>query len=441
MAATAATLAVLPANAWRVLLASFVLMLLLLMLALSGGGRVGGVVRVGPRAGVNADADALGDVDDADELAADDEPLLLLPIDPPPAACRWPYDDPRRRLPMLEFEGRIANFVCRHNLRDACDWTPPYDNPFRPRDARAILRRPLEELADDLPPLPVFYAKVEHISRIRFPKRPYILMSGLSDKSMPSAVPSVMNDPNMVMLYGENVSERGPRVRPFALGLNCFQHGNLVARFLDAHGAPPGAAHMPPRFDESRIGAGEPIAVYNCGDTHHERKLVRMKLCGARSPAAKRLACEPKRQRDESGSVVDWYAAFYDELTSHYKFWLAPRGNGLATHRTWEAMMLGMVPVMTHSLLDRALFGEDGADADDLPILLVDRWEDVTDELLEREASGRFRNENMRKRFPRRRLTREFWVDEVQQFRREWLLEHGYADKQTEPLNRCWGPT
>lgn len=57
-----------------------------------------------------------------------------------------------------------------------------------------------------------------------------------------------------------------------------------------------------------------------------------------------------------------------------YAFVACPHGNGLDTHRFWEALLLGCVPIIKSSGLDR-LF-------DNLPVLIVNAWSDITDKLL-----------------------------------------------------------
>ena len=57
-----------------------------------------------------------------------------------------------------------------------------------------------------------------------------------------------------------------------------------------------------------------------------------------------------------------------------YAFVLSPFGCGYDCHRTWEALVLGCIPIIKHSGLDK-LF-------DELPVLLIDKWSDVTEERL-----------------------------------------------------------
>jgi hypothetical protein len=59
---------------------------------------------------------------------------------------------------------------------------------------------------------------------------------------------------------------------------------------------------------------------------------------------------------------------------SQYPFVISPHGNGLDCHRTWEALALGCIPIVKRSPIDKLY--------EDLPVLIVKEWSDVTLELL-----------------------------------------------------------
>jgi len=65
----------------------------------------------------------------------------------------------------------------------------------------------------------------------------------------------------------------------------------------------------------------------------------------------------------------------YVSSMAAHRFALCPRGNGIDTHRMWEALYLGTIPVVEK---DPAL-----ASFADLPILFVDRLSEVTKDFLE----------------------------------------------------------
>jgi hypothetical protein len=79
-----------------------------------------------------------------------------------------------------------------------------------------------------------------------------------------------------------------------------------------------------------------------------------------------------------------------------YAFVLSPHGNGLDCHRTWEALILGCIPIVKTSAID-SLY-------DDLPVVLVKDWSEITREFLEGVVAD-FRGRT----FHYEKLTLEYW--------------------------------
>ena len=84
---------------------------------------------------------------------------------------------------------------------------------------------------------------------------------------------------------------------------------------------------------------------------------------------------------------------------AHYKFALSPRGWGPDCYRTWEALLVGTIPIVRRCQFDMYLVRSDdvvdsgmkctitspaGGELDklyqDLPVLIIDNWEELTDE-------------------------------------------------------------
>lgn len=63
----------------------------------------------------------------------------------------------------------------------------------------------------------------------------------------------------------------------------------------------------------------------------------------------------------------------------NYKFCLCPRGNGIDTHRMWEAVLLGCIPIVKK--YHAHMYDEE------LPVIFVDRWQDINQKFLQSEAS------------------------------------------------------
>jgi len=61
----------------------------------------------------------------------------------------------------------------------------------------------------------------------------------------------------------------------------------------------------------------------------------------------------------------------------NHKFVLCPAGNGIDTHRTWEVLYVGSIPIEKRNRNNRFYV--------DLPICFVDSWSDITEDFLNRE--------------------------------------------------------
>lgn len=69
---------------------------------------------------------------------------------------------------------------------------------------------------------------------------------------------------------------------------------------------------------------------------------------------------------------------YYSELKKH-RFLISPPGNGLDTHSTWEALLVGCIPIVPESALDKVF--------EDLPVWLVKSWDEVTDEAVKEKIT------------------------------------------------------
>jgi hypothetical protein len=68
------------------------------------------------------------------------------------------------------------------------------------------------------------------------------------------------------------------------------------------------------------------------------------------------------------------YTRYLTEILKH-KFVLCPEGNGVDTHRLWETLYLGRIPVVTRSLVTEAFAS--------LPMIVLELWKDLSRSLLE----------------------------------------------------------
>lgn len=83
-------------------------------------------------------------------------------------------------------------------------------------------------------------------------------------------------------------------------------------------------------------------------------------------------------------------------LTTKFAFVLSPYGNGMDCHRTWEAIILGSIPIIKSNEF-KVMF-------EDLPVLNVDKWSDINQKLLD-DTIERFKT----KTFNYDKLSLSYW--------------------------------
>jgi hypothetical protein len=89
-----------------------------------------------------------------------------------------------------------------------------------------------------------------------------------------------------------------------------------------------------------------------------------------RRRAADFAAASPFVTQQQLGSS-EWF-----EALTHFDFMLCPLGNGIQAPKMVEALLMGCIPIVTrHPSFDEL-------ERRGMPILVVDRWDDITEGLL-----------------------------------------------------------
>jgi len=91
-----------------------------------------------------------------------------------------------------------------------------------------------------------------------------------------------------------------------------------------------------------------------------------------------------------------------------YAFVISPPGNGLDCHRTWEALNLGCIPIILRPSFSSAHEQWQLDVYDELPVLVVGLWEDITQRLLD-DTVRRFEST----RFNYDKLLLKYWLDRI----------------------------
>ena len=101
------------------------------------------------------------------------------------------------------------------------------------------------------------------------------------------------------------------------------------------------------------------------------------------------------------GNVKESDRKFFKIMLDHL-FIACPEGNGIDTHRFWEfweTFYMGRYRVVLHNRVNDAF--------SDLPILILNKWEDFEKEYL------KFLERIKNKKFSYKKLTQEYWIDRI----------------------------
>lgn len=190
-------------------------------------------------------------------------------------------------------------------------------------------------------------------------KAPYILVTSNSDLPNPGSSAAYLADPKILAWFGINcdIDISATKFVPIPIGLanNYWKHGNtaILASVQKASKTVP-KQHL--------LGLN-----FSIWTNSQERK-------AAYEAFEAKAFC--KIFLDKNGIGFQKYQSYLNDMAS-CKFIISPHGNGLDCHRTWEALILGVIPVVKSSTLD-PLYR-------DLPVLIVNNWSEVSADFLEQQ--------------------------------------------------------
>ena len=234
---------------------------------------------------------------------------------------------------------------------------------------------------------PIIYITTKSLLKLpKLPDQPFILLTGDSDDSVDNCYPGIiqlLKNPFLKKWYVQNWAlPLHPKVRILPIGLDYHSLSKRDNPIMSLS-----YAINPPK----KLGWGDlamPLEQeYNLLSIQNSPK--RQMLCYVnfnkgykdRSDALEEIPSQLIYKNEKSILRKD----FWFEMSKFY-FVISPHGNGLDCHRTWEALALGCIPIVKKSWLSVGKLYED------LPVLIVDNWSDITLELLEKTKNELFTN-------------------------------------------------
>ena len=93
---------------------------------------------------------------------------------------------------------------------------------------------------------------------------------------------------------------------------------------------------------------------------------------------------------------------FLRDIKAHH-FVLCPRGNGVDTHRLWETLYMGSIPVVKRDIAYKGF--------EDLPICFINDWSDINEDFLEEEKMRIMNNTHI---YNLDKLKIDYWIERIQ---------------------------
>ncbi|CAF3654651.1 unnamed protein product [Rotaria socialis] len=176
----------------------------------------------------------------------------------------------------------------------------------------------------------------------------FILVTHNGDSSAPGRFKIFLWSDKLLGWFASNPDFEHPKLYPIPIGLaNTYvSHGNMTI-FMDALGkdVKPGANRNILVYINFSIGTN---LMQRSRALSHFRNFTRNHLAKLRTP----------------------FYQYLDDL-GNSRFVLSPPGNGLDCHRTWEAQLMGAIPIVLSSTLNSLFSGT--------PTIIVSTWEQVTE--------------------------------------------------------------
>lgn len=216
---------------------------------------------------------------------------------------------------------------------------------------------------------------------------------GKGDEINKEAIVNFLNSDNCVHWFTQNCTLKHPKVTPIPIGLDYHTFSR----------------EMPCVIQERLLNAIKE----KMGDKPFNQRLVKcygnyhFNMDG-KYYTSDRYDCfnnVHKNLVDYESNMVSRNITWVNQ--TNYAFVLSPAGGGYDCHRTWEALILGSIPIVKRFNIPLEEVYED------LPVLIVDNWSDINEELLSKTLE-KFKDRT----FNYEKLTLDYWVKLIYSYKK-----------------------
>ncbi len=273
------------------------------------------------------------------------------------------------------------NYVMRWHFQNMCNHTfdPRVSEFMWPSKPGGVTFNPKDVKRGDL----IFVRDVGTFFKTLHPliKYPYIMITaGEYRDQVKEKFLKYLDDEKIIAWFSVHACEK-PHRKFYPIPLGIFQDQKYFKP----------RAQLTTYFAQLRAAPKDGMLYMNFGDIRNKKP--------ERADVIELLAGKPFCYKAERMPFLE-----YMKDMSRFKFTLSPRGYGPDSYRTWEALLVGSIPIVRTSQLDDLY--------SDLPILIVQDWSEVTLELLERTY-----RHMCAKKFNIEKLFMEYWTKKIMSVR------------------------
>jgi hypothetical protein len=209
--------------------------------------------------------------------------------------------------------------------------------------------------------------------------------------------------PNVLHIFTWNKQIQHKKVSAIPIGLNFKRQYKSIIEWVSLKNKK--------TKDLDNHNVGNKLVCYNCSlHTSNERKILQGVIYNKMKDFCKELDYIPFLESKMVPSCIEGQLKIditnpicYNEWIK-YKFILSPEGAGLDCHRTWEAVIVGIIPIVKSSSIDEIY--------QDLPILVVNDWNELSVEFLNEQYQ--IINENIKNnKYNYDKLKLSYWTDKI----------------------------
>ena len=189
----------------------------------------------------------------------------------------------------------------------------------------------------------VYTHRLESFSKIlKYFTNPFILISHNSDENITDKYKIILNEPLLIHWYSQNILVNNNlklSLLPIGIANSMWEHGNMSI------------------IENNLFKNNKSLLIYFNFTVE--------------TNTSKRLEC--KTILEEKGIFMTPSLKFneYIQLLSASKYSICPEGGGIDSHRIWESLYCGTIPIMLRNNFSEIL-------AEEYPCVLLDTWDELS---------------------------------------------------------------